>query len=257
MLSGKVGVSMSATTQFSWIPTPLPGQDELPYDDGEPMETPKHRQQMNLLIESLSRYLCYRSDVFVGGNMAVYYSQLQIRQNDFRAPDFFVAIGTPVQRERKSWVVWEEGGKMPDVVIELLSESTEAVDRGVKMDIYARIMGVMEYYLYDPLTAQLEGYLLDPTRRYRRMIPAEDGSVPCQLLGLRLAVRPGAYQLVEGLWLRWVDPKGDTVPHDGERADAEAQRAETESRRAETESRRAAAMAERLAEYERRFGVLP
>ena len=31
----------------------LPTEDDLPCDDGEPMETPRHREQMNLLIDSL------------------------------------------------------------------------------------------------------------------------------------------------------------------------------------------------------------
>lgn len=201
MLSGKVGVSMSATTSSSSIPT---------------LESLRHRHQVNLLIESLRRHIGDRGDVFVGGNMAMYYSQQQIHQRSFLSPDFFVAVGTQVQRERESWVVWEEGGKMPDVVIELISESTEAMDRGVKMDIYANIMKVLEYYIYDPLKAQLEGYELGATGRYQMMDPAEDGSLPCQLLALRLAVRPGAYQLTEGPWLRWVDLQGGVLAHDGE-----------------------------------------
>ena len=34
----------------------LPTEDDLPCDDGEPMETPRHRDQMNLLIDSLKAH---------------------------------------------------------------------------------------------------------------------------------------------------------------------------------------------------------
>jgi hypothetical protein len=49
-----------------------------------------------------------RQDVYVGGNMFVYFSLDQVRHEDFREPDFFVVLGVP-RRERKSRVVWQEG----------------------------------------------------------------------------------------------------------------------------------------------------
>ena len=35
----------------------LPNQDQLPCDDGEPMETQRHKMQMDLLIETLYPWL--------------------------------------------------------------------------------------------------------------------------------------------------------------------------------------------------------
>ena len=66
--------------------------------------------------------------------MFVYYSLAQVRNRDFKGPDFFAVLGVP-KGERKSWVVWEEG-KAPDVVIELLSESTAQQDKTNKKQIY-------------------------------------------------------------------------------------------------------------------------
>jgi Uma2 family endonuclease len=105
---------------------------------------------MTLLLESL--YLAWkdRDDFFAGGNMFVYYSELQSKRNDFRGPDVFVVLDTHKYPTRRSWVVWEEDGRVPDVVIEIISESTEAQDRGAKMDIYAKLLRVSEYYLFDP-----------------------------------------------------------------------------------------------------------
>jgi hypothetical protein len=47
----------------------LPTEDDLPCDDGEPMETLRHRLQMELLIHSLDPWTRACGDCFVGGNM--------------------------------------------------------------------------------------------------------------------------------------------------------------------------------------------
>ncbi len=65
----------------------LPGAAELPYDDGEPMETGRNLAQMVLLMHSLETAWKDRQDFFVGGNMFVYYSPEQIRKNNLRGPD--------------------------------------------------------------------------------------------------------------------------------------------------------------------------
>ena len=188
------------------------------------METARHRQQMHLLIETLEYHLRDRDDVFISGNMFIYFSELQVKKNDFRGPDFFVVLGTE-RRDRKSWVVWKEDGRMPQVVIELLSESTEHIDRGEKMDIYARVLRVGEYYLYDPFKTALEGYRLDSASgRYIVMEPHEGGELLCRQLGLRLAVREGTYQNTEAPWLRWCDQDGVPLPTSEERADEQKAR---------------------------------
>ncbi|BAY48084.1 hypothetical protein SAMD00079811_57030 [Scytonema sp. HK-05] len=85
-----------------------PTQAELPCDDGIPMETQRHKYQIDLLIETLELWLGQREDGFVSGNMFVYYSMAQVRNKEFKGPDFFVVLGVP-KGERRSWVVWEEG----------------------------------------------------------------------------------------------------------------------------------------------------
>jgi Uma2 family endonuclease len=110
--------------------TSPPTQDELPCDDGVPMETERHRRQMELLINTLKPWLDQRDDGYVGGNMFVYFSVDQVRNQDFKGPDFFAVLDVP-KGERKSWVVWEEG-KSPDVIVELLSESTAEFDKTEK-----------------------------------------------------------------------------------------------------------------------------
>jgi hypothetical protein len=87
-----------ASYGVEWPPT----QDELPYDDGMPMETHRHVLQMQLLMDPLRAYLVGRREAFVGGNMFIYFSLEQVRNQDFRGPDFFVALDVP-KRDRKSW----------------------------------------------------------------------------------------------------------------------------------------------------------
>jgi len=47
----------------------------------------------------------------------------------------------------------------PDLVVEVRSESTEAIDRGIKMQDYAA-HGVGEYWLVDPAAEMVEQYML-------------------------------------------------------------------------------------------------
>ena len=61
-------------TDSGLMPEPPPTADELPGDDGLPMETARHREQMNLLIETLDAHWAERDDVCVGGNMFLYIS---------------------------------------------------------------------------------------------------------------------------------------------------------------------------------------
>ncbi|WP_433934563.1 Uma2 family endonuclease [Sorangium cellulosum] len=240
---------MPYASETSLIPIPPPGEDELPHDDGESMESDRHRKQMLLLIETLDLFWKDRDDVYVSGNMAIYFSELQTMKNDFRGPDVFVVLDT-VRRDRKSWVVWQENGRTPDVVIELLSESTESVDRGEKMRIYAKVLRVPEYFLFDPMKSALEGHVLDiGSRSYKPMTSSAEGELVSEQLGLRLGVREGLYLGSKGTWLRWLDAEGRVLPT----AEEQARAAEEQARAAEE---RAQTLADKLAAYEKRFGPL-
>lgn len=232
------------------IPVPPPRGHELPSDDGEPMETNEHRLQMVLLIQSLKQAWAERDDFFVAGNMFVYFSAAQAKHNDFRGPDVFVVLGTG-RHNRRSWVAWEEDGKLPDVVIELVSDSTRAVDRGEKMRIYSRIWRTPEYFLFDPLSGELEGYRLDPTTSEYARIPEDArGDLDCEVLRLRLGVREGRFEDVSWRWLRWFDRAGMLLLTPEERAALEQERAEAEYQRAEAERQRADGLAARVRELE-------
>lgn len=234
---------------FPWPPT----EDELPSSDGMPMETERHVLQMYLLTESLRRAWADRADVFIGGNMFVYFSPDQVRTADFRGPDVFVAQGVE-RRERKSWVVWQEG-KAPDLVIELLSESTARQDKTTKKRIYQDRLRVPEYVWYDPFSSELAGFAL-VQGVYEEITPDEHGGVPCLGLGLTLLRWQGVYAGVEATWLRWATPEGALLPTPDESTHLERLRAEQERLRAEQERLRAEQERERADEAERRNAEL-
>ena len=240
-----------------YVPTPPPGQHELPSDDGEPMDTPRHRSQMNLLLDTLGDAWSARDDYYAGGNMFVYFSELQTKGEKVRGPDVYVVLDTERWKLRKSWVVWEEGGRLPNVVIELLSPSTERTDRGEKMRLYARVWRTGEYYLYDPWDHRLEGYRLDAASgEYRAIEPDARGDLPVLQMGLALGVREGRYDGERIPWLRWIDPRGEVLPEAHEREEAERARADAEQARADAERARADAERARAQEAERRIAEL-
>ena len=208
-------------------PKPPPRGEDLPSDDGEPLETNRHRHQMNLLIDSLYEGWRDRHDFFAGGNMFLYNSETQARNVDYRGPDVFVVLDTD-QRDRKSWVVWEEGGRAPNVIIELTSETAEHIDRGPKLRIYGPLLRVPFYAIYDPFSAQLDGYRFDGGHgRYVALEKDARGFVHCEPLDLWLGTVPGVLEIsqIDAPWLRWIDGAGRVLPHPSERARAEAERA--------------------------------
>jgi hypothetical protein len=74
---------------------PLPTQDDLPSCDGAPMETERHRLQMEILINSLKPWLGERG--YVSGNMFMYFSAKHLKNQDFRGPDVFVVRDVPIK----------------------------------------------------------------------------------------------------------------------------------------------------------------
>lgn len=168
-------------------------------------------------------------------------------------------------RERLSWVVWEEG-KGPNVVIEVLSDSTADVDRVEKKRVYQDEVQVPEYFWYDPKTCEACGFRL-AAGRYQPIPRDAAGMLFSQQLGLKLRTWEGVYRGEPAVWLRWGTPDGVLLPTGEEDADearrllrSETERADAEQRRADAERRRANATqgrVSRLSERLRALGIDP
>ncbi len=215
---------------------PLPF--ELVYDDGEPLETEWHTLEYPLLRKLFRQVMAEqgRTDFYAGGDMFVYYSLEQAREvadevkkglpeRAFRGPDVFWVGGVDPARERKVWLAWEEGGRLPDVIVELLSPSTARKDRTEKRDLYARVFRTAEYFLCDPETGTLEGLRL-AGRFYQPIPPDENGRLWSEQLGAFLGAWHGVVDGREGDWVRLFRPDGSLVPMPEERAEAAEERAE-------------------------------
>jgi Uma2 family endonuclease len=228
---------MSQPTVAALAPLPF----ELVYSDGEPLETEWHSIQFPYLRDLIRQAMAEqgRSDFYAGGDMFVYYSIEQARdvargRPYFRGPDVFWVNGADPGRKRKCWVSWEEGGRLPDVIVELLSPSTASIDRNEKKDLYARAWRTPEYFLYEPDTLKLEGFRL-AGGAYRPLAPDGQGRLWSEQLGLSLGLWRGVAAGREDDWVRLFRPDGSLVPTE---AEAERQRAEDERQRAEDERQR-------------------
>jgi len=226
---------------------------DLPADDGVPMETHRHRMQMNLLIDIVGHTWRERQDFFVGGNMFIYYCLRQARQRNYKGPDFFVVKDIDGRHSRQKWVVWEEDGRYPNVIVELLSPTTAKEDLGSKKELYALTFRTPDYFCYDPETHRLWGWHLRDTD-YVALTPDVQGRLWSAELEAWLGTWEGTFQQEPGVWLRLFDRAGQLIPTEAEaerqQAEAERQRADAEYQRADAEYQRADAERQR-AEAER------
>ncbi|NCQ98465.1 MAG: Uma2 family endonuclease [Microcystis aeruginosa L211-101] len=178
----------------------LPKSDLL--SDEPPMETELHLRQLMLLIQSLELLWKDRQDFYAFGNLTIYYSPNQRKSEYFRGPDFFVVLGV-ARKPRKSWVVWEEEGKYPHVIIEILSDSTAETDRGLKKEIYQETFRTPNYFWFDPNSLEFKGFQL-MVGKYEEIAANEQGWLWSQQLELFLGVHDSQ--------LRFFTPEGKLVP---------------------------------------------
>lgn len=214
---------------------------DYPTSDGRPMaETDLHRQNMVDLIGTLKDRHAAEPDVYVSGNLLMFYEEGNRRKHV--APDVFVVKGVPKLPPRENYLVWEEG-KGPDLVIELTSKTTRREDRVKKKDLYRDVLRVAEYFLFDPNADWLEPSLQGYRRaggEYHPIGAVRAHYFPSEVLGLNL-VR-------DGFELRLYDPEtGHKLLTPRERAsEAEAARRFAEAARQEVE------LTLRVAEAQRR-----
>lgn len=186
------------------------------YSDEPPLETELHLRQIILLFKCLEWLWRDKNDFYAAGNLTIYYSQNKRKTEDFRGPDFFVVLDTE-RKTRKSWVVWAEEGKYPNIIVEILSDSTANTDRESKKKLYQDTFRTPDYFWFDPYTLEFAGFhLLDG--EYQPLEPNNQGHLWSQQLKLYL----GIYQ---GL-LRYFTPEGELVPTPEEVAEYERQQKE-------------------------------
>lgn len=193
------------------------------YSDEPPLESELHLRQIILLLNCLEWLWQDRNDFYAAGNLTVYYSQNQRRNEDFRGPDFFVVLDTE-RKTRKSWVIWEEDGKYPNFILEILSDSTANVDRDLKKKLYQNTFRTPNYFWFDPYTLEFAGFDL-VVGEYQPIESNNQGHLWSQQLELYLGIH-------EGL-LRFFTANGELVPTPEEQAKSEREQKEIAQQKAE------------------------
>jgi Uma2 family endonuclease len=158
-----------------------------PESDGEPMgETIQHRDATIALIQALEDWFVNDPLAYVSGDDFIYYVEGQPRF--VVSPDVWAVQGIDKTIPRPINKTWLEGGKGPDVAIEVTSKSTRRIDQGKKFRIYRDDLKVREYILFDPLAEylkpSLQGHRL-VGGEYRPIEPVA-GRLPSEVLGLHL-----------------------------------------------------------------------
>jgi len=167
-----------------------PPPTDLPYDDGEPMESPWHAASGPLL--------------------------------------------------KASYVARQ--GRYLDVIVELLSTTTEREDLGPKKRLYEQVFRTTEYFCVAPQVERLLGGRLT-NGHYKAIKPDPHGRLWSQELDLWLGPWRSVYLGEEHTWLRFYTNDGALVslPEEAKRA-----RAETERQRADDLATRLAILEDEL-----------
>jgi Uma2 family endonuclease len=232
--SDETATSPALIEEDFWEPPPPP--TDLIFDDGEPLESNRHRIAMNVLIRSLQQGYAERDDFYTSGNMFIYFSSEQAKNRDFRGPDFFAVLNVDGTRERQGWVIWEEDGRYPDVIVELTSPSTANTDKVRKKEIYERTFRTPDYFIYDPFDANsLQGWRLGADQRYHSLERNERGWLWCETLGYWLGTWEGTIDRETAIWARFYDAQGNLVPLPEEAAQQQAEAAQQQAEAAQEE----------------------
>jgi Uma2 family endonuclease len=137
----------------------------------------------NLVVKRLSRILSTWCDTRKLGLVSIEKALCQFPRNDYE-PDI-VFFGTS-----KSALVHPNTllYPIPDFVVEVLSESTKANDRGIKLQDY-EAHGVQEYWIIDPEAETVEQFTLKETR-YSQAKRLRDGVITSEAVpGFEISVR--------------------------------------------------------------------
>ena len=218
-------------------------------EDDEPVDNIFSEKQQRLLTEPLYSSWTPLPDedqpvsprpFMAAANVGIFFS---VHQRPL-VPDMFLSLDIEVNEgwntdERRSYFVWELG-KLPEVVVEIVSNSNEL---GSKFKRYAE-WGVTYYVVFDPLhelgETILSVYELGFGKRFRLR---EDFQLPS--LGLSLTLWEGQYEDITETWLRWCDQNGQMIPSGKEgRKAAESRTAQEAERAARAEAEVARLQAE-------------
>ena len=159
-------------------------EDRHEYRDGEIVlmtgATPNHNRIARNLCTAITMGLQGRSlEVFVA-DQRLWISQARLHTY----PDIMVIEGALVlQSGRKDTIV------NPTLIVEVLSKSTQAYDRGGKFAAYRTIPGFQEYVLVDQYSQHIEHYVKTSAKKWDfQEYDETDTAVPLRSIDLEVAI---------------------------------------------------------------------
>lgn len=207
---------------------------QYPDSDGQPMADNTVRFRWIVTLQGGLDTL-FRDDpnVFVAGDLLWYPVE---GNNTLRAaPDVMVVFGRP-KGDRGSYRQWEEDDVAPQVVFEILSPGNRPAETIRKFRFYERF-GVEKFYLYDPETQLLEGWVREGGSLTE--IEQIDGWTSPRL-SVRFDLSRGELEVLrpDGRPLVTYVEMAAQAEQERQRAEQECQRDEQERQRAEQERQR-------------------
>jgi Uma2 family endonuclease len=238
----------------------LPSSAELPDSDDTPVDNELQNLIPALLRAVLAMAWADREDWFFGVDLGIYF--------DYKVPaivpDGFLSLGVERfvggEEGRLSYVLWEEDGIPPTLVLEVVSK-TYGGEYERKKERYAD-MGIRYYAIYScnrrahRNRQPLEVYeLLDGVYQ---IMPGNPVWLP--EIGLGLGRSRGTYEGRSREWLYWYTSDGKRLLGPEETAQQEkerAQQAELKAQQAELKAQQAESQAEKLAAKLKELGIDP
>ena len=216
-----------------------------PIDDDEPLAESEYQLfPLTYAHRALLGWFADDPTTWVGADMFLYYEEGV--PSSVVAPDVFVVTRTHKRHLRNIFQTWVEG-RVPDLVLEVMSRTSVHRDIVEKYDLYRRLR-VREYWMYDPtaegfLNPRLRGYVLVGDEYSPIDVREVDGKLvgASEVLGLEFHANAE--------WFRFFDPVSDEYLPDSEelRKNQEAaHRAREEAEQALSSERRARQEMERL-----------
>ena len=161
----------------------------MPYDgkrreiiDGEIFVTPSPRFRHQVISRRICGAFLKYLEAHPIGELAYAPMDVILSEYDVLEPDLLFVLN----EHRPIIEDWVRGA--PDLVIEILSPTTQAIDRGPKLKVYARF-GIPEYWIVDPEKNAVEVYRLEErTYRLAQIVQGQETLTSPLLAGFALAV---------------------------------------------------------------------
>jgi Uma2 family endonuclease len=193
----------------------LPSAEELPDSDDTPVDNELQNLIPNMLEGVLALIWKNRTDWFFGVDMGIYYDP----DKPPLVPDGFLSLGVErfIDEDlRLSYVLWEENGQVPILMLEVVSK-TRSREYSQKKKDYAQL-GVLYYVIYAPRRRRkerLEVYRLENGE----YVLLQGNPVWLPQINLGIGRERGTYLGRTREWLYWYDNTGKRIPTAEERAE--------------------------------------